>query len=327
MGECDSILAWKAANREFNFVKRCGVLQLLLRGHRGGAVLRYTAAMQERLVLVWLMSALVGCATTAQAPGDKAFQDALRDGSRAPEMIWIPPGHFRMGDIQGDGDFDEQPVHDVDFPHRFAMSRREITVAEFRAFVTSSGYVTEAERDGGCMVQGGKSWHEPKYTQADDHPVVCVSWNDANEYVRWLREQTGKSYRLPTEAEWEYAARGGTSTRFSWGDDIIPNRANCWGCLPPEMFHWTVPVGSFPPNAYGLFDMEGNVWELTSSEWTNAYRGLDESPSTADAKSGTRSIRGGGWFNGPPDIRPANRGGVPPGDRYNTMGIRIVRDP
>ncbi len=270
---------------------------------------------------------LAGCSGAPTRAVDSSFSDVLRDGTPGPEMIWIPAGRFQMGDLQGDGDFDEKPVHDVVIPKPFAMSRREITVGEFRGFVTATSYVTEAERDGGCMVQGGKNWHEPKYTQTDEHPVVCVSWNDANAYVAWLSEQTGKSYRLPTEGEWEYAARGGTATRFSWGDAILPNRANCWGCLPPEMFHWTLPVGSFAPNAFGLFDMEGNVWELTSSEWSDAYRGRDQAPSAFDARSGTRAIRGGGWFNGPPDIRPANRGGVPPGDRYNTMGIRVVRDP
>jgi formylglycine-generating enzyme required for sulfatase activity len=281
-----------------------------------------------RAAPVWASAMLlVACANTPTLDGAASFRDVRRDGLPGPEMVWIPAGRFQMGDLQGDGDFDERPVHEVEIARSFAMSRSEITVREFRDFVTSTGYVTEAERDGGCMVQGGTSWREPKYTQTDEHPVVCVSWNDANAYARWLGEQTGKPYRLPTEAEWEYAARGGTATRYSWGDDVVPGRANCWGCLPPEMFHWTVPVGSFPPNGFGLFDMEGNVWELTSSEWSDRYSGLDQAPSTHGERSGTRAIRGGGWFNGPPDIRPANRGGVPPGDRYNTMGIRIARDP
>lgn len=271
---------------------------------------------------------LAGCSgAPARAVVDTFFSDVLRDGTPGPEMVWIPAGRFQMGDLRGDGDFDEKPVHEVEIPQRFAMSRREITVREFREFVTATSHVTDAERDGGCMVQGGKSWHEPKYTQTDDHPVVCVSWNDANAYVRWLGDQTGKLYRLPTEAEWEYAARAGTTTRFSWGNEVEANRANCWGCVPPEMFHWTLPTGSFAPNAFGLFDMEGNVWELTSSEWKETYLGLDNATSLSEGHAGVRAIRGGGWFNGPPDIRPANRGGVPPRDRYNTMGIRVARDP
>jgi formylglycine-generating enzyme required for sulfatase activity len=285
-----------------------------------------TGSALHTAVLLTGAMVLAACAGARTTEGPVTFRDTGRDGFQGPEMVWIPAGRFRMGDLHGDGDYDEKPVHDVEIARTFAMSRREITVAEFREFVTATAYVTEAERDGGCMVQGGKSWHEPKYSQTGDHPVVCVSWNDANAYVRWLAAQTGKAYRLPTEAEWEYAARGGTATRYSWGDDFVPGRANCWGCLPPEMFHWTVPVGSFPPNAFGLFDLEGNVWELTSSEWSGRYEGLDLAPSTHDERGGTRAIRGGGWFNGPPDIRPANRGGVPPTDRYNTMGIRVVRD-
>lgn len=271
--------------------------------------------------------ALWACGSQPQQPATpQYFRDALTSGASGPEMAWLPAGNFRMGDLQGDGAFDEIPVHDVAINAPFAMSRFEITVQEFRAFVSATGYVTEAELHGGCMIQGGKSWREPKDPQTDHHPVVCVSWNDANAYTRWLSEQSGKTYRLPTEAEWEYAARAGTGTRYTWGDSFIEGRANCWGCAPNAASSWTMPVGSFAPNAFGLFDMQGNVWEWTASEWREAYDGTELRITTLDGNSGLRSIRGGGWFNGGLDLRPANRGSTSPNERYNTMGIRVVRE-
>lgn len=281
----------------------------------------------RRAIAVSLTFALCACVTQPSASAvPQFFRDTLTTGSSGPEMAWIPAGKFRMGDLQGDGAFDEIPVHDVVIARPFAMSRFEITVQEFRTFVRATGYVTEAELHGGCMIQGGKSWHEPKEPQADNHPVICVSWNDANAYTRWLSEQSGKKYRLPTEAEWEYAARAGTTTRYSWGDTFIEQRANCWGCAPNQTSGWTLPVGSFAPNTFGLYDMQGNVWEWTASEWHEVYDGREQQITSLGHNSGVRSIRGGGWFNGEPDIRPANRGSVAPYDRYNTMGIRVVRE-
>lgn len=284
--------------------------------------------MAELKNVLWVCL-LAGCAVQPVVPVGTEFRDTLRDGSPGPAMVWIPAGTFTMGDTLGDDDFDELPAHPVTIRAPLAVGKYEITVAEFRRFVNATGYVTDAERIGFCQIQGGKNWRETRFPQTEDHPVVCVSWNDGMAYARWLAGQTGFNYRLPTEAEWEYAARGGASTRFSWGNDIEPGRANCWGCIPEGEKHWTMPVGSFPPNGFGLHDMAGNVWEMTASEWTRQYDGNElraTDASDASDTSGTRAIRGGGWFNGPPDIRPANRGGVPPTDRYNTMGLRVVRE-
>lgn len=167
----------------------------------------------------------------SSSPGT-VFQDYLKDGGSGPEMVWIPAGHFQMGDIQGDGDSDEKPVHSVSVK-RFAMGKYEVTVGEFRQFVNATGYQTDAEKGDGCWADKDNdgswervkdaNWRKPYFFQNDEQPVVCVSWNDAQAYTQWLTQQTGKQYRLPTEAEWEYVARAGTTTSRYWGND--PNEA------------------------------------------------------------------------------------------------------
>jgi hypothetical protein len=155
-------------------------------------------------------------------PG-KISRDELSDGSKGPETVVISAGRFQMEDIQGGGDSDEKPVHWVSV-NKFAMGRYEVTVKEFRRFVNATRYKTDAEKGKGCRVYEGGSWdykketnwRNPNFSQNDNQPVVCVSWNDAIAYTKWLSEQTGEQYRLPTEAEWEYAARAGTETKYWW---------------------------------------------------------------------------------------------------------------
>jgi formylglycine-generating enzyme required for sulfatase activity len=223
----------------------------------------------------------------------KLFHDRLKDGSLGPKMVWIPAGSFRMGDIHGGGDSDEKPVHEVSI-NRFAMSRTEVTVGEFRRFVDATGYKTEAEKGKNCRTYKNGSWgwvkdvnwRNPNFSQDDNHPVVCVSWTDATAYVEWLSQQTGKQYRLPTEAEWEYAARAGTETTRYWGNepdeacryanvhDRTSKKENGFGWTHhncTDGYAKTAPVGSFKPNDLGLFDMLGNVWEWTCSTVANRY--------------------------------------------------------
>ncbi|RKZ93216.1 MAG: formylglycine-generating enzyme family protein [Candidatus Parabeggiatoa sp. nov. 1] len=232
-------------------------------------------------------------------------------------MVWIPARTFRMGDLQGDGGSDEQPVHEVSVS-RFAMGKYEVTFAEYAKFAEATG------RE--------KAWGVGNY------PVEQVSWDDATAYAAWLSTQTGHTYRLPTEAEWEYAARAGTETRYWWGNDASHEYAN-YG-------HWMLEsdlsslVGSFPANPFGLHDTAGNVWEYTCSEYESRYNGkelvcLDKKYST---DSSTFVARGGSW------IRPLNFGGplvkdaswMPRSavryrrqrtDAYMGYGMRLVRMP
>jgi formylglycine-generating enzyme required for sulfatase activity len=284
------------------------------------------------------------------APG-KVFRDRLKDGSLGPEMVWIPAGRFRMGDIQGSGSSDEKPVHLVNVK-QFAMGKYEVTVGEFQRFVNATGYKTDAEKGGGCYMYDGNNWkavkhvnwRNPNFSQNDNHPVVCVSWNDATAYVKWLSQQTGKPYRLPTEAEWEYATRAGTKTSRYWGND--PNHACRYANVHDKTskkengFRWThhnctdgyantAPVGSFKSNAFGLFDMLGNAWEWMADLWHENYNSAptDGSVWRKGGDSSLRVVRSGAWNTSPRYVRVSYRVGWWQVYRYsyNYVGFRLAR--
>ncbi|RKZ92539.1 MAG: hypothetical protein DRR19_03980 [Candidatus Parabeggiatoa sp. nov. 1] len=275
------------------------------------------------------------------------FRDRLQDGSQGPEMVRIAAGSFRMGDLQGEGSSDEKPVHSVSVA-RFAMGRYEVTVGEFRRFVTATRYKTDAEKENGCYVNKDGSWnyvkdanwHKPYFSQNDNHPVVCVSWNDATAYAAWLSQQTGQTYRLPTEAEWEYAARAGTKTSRYWGNnpDQACRYANVHDNTSKQKnqgFSWThhkctdgyaqtAPVGSFKPNAFNLFDILGNVWEWTCSEYEDNYTGK-ESKCISQKSGSLRALRGGAWNDRPRSVRTASRDRGSHGNRGSNVGLRLAR--
>jgi formylglycine-generating enzyme required for sulfatase activity len=259
----------------------------------------------------------------------KVFKDRLKVGGFAPEMVRIPAGSFRMGDIQGGGYSDEKPVHDVSVD-RFAMGKYEVTVGEYMKFVNDANYKTDAEKQGSCWTYDngwkdvkGANWRNTKFSQNDNHPVVCVSWNDATAYAKWLSNQTGKGYRLPTEAEWEYAARAGTDTKYWWGNDIGKNKANCDGCGSKWDNKSTAPVGSFSANQFGLYDTSGNVWEWTCSEFENKYNGKEKVCVSKNSNK-YRVLRGGAWFNDPRNVRTAYRYWNTPDLRNDSYGFRVV---
>jgi len=260
-------------------------------------------------------------------------------------MVAIPAGSFRMGDIQGRGRADEQPVHRVSV-ERFAMGKYEVTVAEFRSFVKATGHKTDAETRGTCYgyskgwkLVKGVDWRNPGFPQSDKHPVVCVSWNDGVAYAKWLSQETGKQYRLSTEAEWEYAARAGTETAWYWGNDpgkacVYANVADTTGKEkhPEWAIHnctdgyvYTSPAGVFKPNAFGLYDMLGNAWEWNCSEYRPKYGGEEQECVTSDSKAKTMSARGGAWFDGTMRTRSAGRGKASRADRFTDVGLRVVR--
>jgi formylglycine-generating enzyme required for sulfatase activity/tetratricopeptide (TPR) repeat protein len=265
------------------------------------------------------------------------FRDRLQDGSDGPEMVIIPAGQFRMGDIQGTGWKREQPVHEVSV-ESFAMGRYPVTVGEFRRFVEATGYQTEAETDGGAYVwKDGEwqmvkdaNWRNPYFPQEDNQPVVCVSWNDAMAFIGWLNQQTGKEYRLPTEAQWEYAARAGTETDYWWGNDIGENRANCDGSGSQWSNKQTSPVGSFEPNPFGLYDTVGNVWEWTCSEYEEKYSGKElQCIEKINLKSNSCHfvLRGGSWDIDARRTRSAYRYRWQPTGRDRSDGFRLARIP
>ena len=224
----------------------------------------------------------------SRQPGE-TFRDTLRSGGSGPEMVVIPAGSFRMGCVSGVGCNDrEHPVHEVTISQSLAVGKYEVTFAEWDACVAA----------GGCSHRPNDAWGRSR------HPVMRVSWDDVQEYVRWLSSQTGAEYRLLSESEWEYAARAGTSTAYSWGNQIGSGRANCDGCGSQWDDSQTAPVGSFSPNVWGLHDMHGNVWEWVQDCWNGSYSGA---PSNGGAwqqgDCSRRVLRGGSWDDsseGPP---------------------------
>ena len=232
-----------------------------------------------------------------------------------PEMVRIPGGSFEMGCVSGKTCTNrEKPVHRITIK-AFEMGKYEVTFDEWDACVAGGGC--------GGYKPAGWGWGRGK------RPVINVSWDDAQSYVKWLSGETGKTYRLLSEAEWEYAARAGTRAAYAWGNSIGKNKANCDGCDSRWDNKKTAIVGSFKPNRFGLYDMHGNVWELTKDCWHKNYKGAPKDGSVwLSANSGDcakRVLRGGSWNNEPQDLRSAYRNWNPSGTRYDYYGFRIAR--
>jgi formylglycine-generating enzyme required for sulfatase activity len=192
----------------------------------------------------------------------------------------------------------------------FAVSKFEVTFAEWDA-------CTAARACPKTVANWGR----------EQMPVINVTWHDATDYARWLSRSTGKMYRLLTEAEWEYAARAGTTSRYSWGDDPGKGNANCAGCGSLWGYQQTAPVGQFKPNAFGLYDMHGNVWQWCEDVWHETYHGAptDGSAWLEGGDGSQRVVRGGSWINYPLSLRAANRIGLTPAFRSSDIGFRLAR--
>ncbi|MEI7868587.1 MAG: SUMF1/EgtB/PvdO family nonheme iron enzyme [Candidatus Methylumidiphilus sp.] len=247
-----------------------------------------------------------------------------------PEMVSLPGGEFWMGSDKKDDPmaFDyELPRHKV-MVKPFYIGKYEVTVGEYAAFVKATNRQSQ-----GCYVHSvsglskdaSKSWSDPGFQQTDRNPVVCVSHEDAEAYVSWLKEKTRKPYRLPTEAEWEYAARAGSTTRFPFGDDEsqLPEYAWC----SANSANGTHPVGKLKPNAWGLHDMLGNVWEWVEDAWHKSYAGAptDGSAWAATEAGAGRVLRGGSWSSFAWYCRSASRNDLPPVYQYFNTGFRCAR--
>jgi formylglycine-generating enzyme required for sulfatase activity len=306
--------------------------------------------------------------TVAELPGPAAAEHAIaasspsivtfHDCAGCPEMVVIPAGSFIMGSPADEPGFFmiEGPQRRVSI-RQFAAGKFDVTRGEWAAFVLATKRFTPA----GCAWspsykgEADASWQHLGFAQDATHPVVCVSWDDAQEYVRWLTQRTGRTYRLLTEAEWEYAARAGTTTPYPWGSAASHENANygldkcCGTGLASGRDRWvyTSPVGSFPPNAFGLYDMHGNVLQWVQDCFAPSYDGLPADGSafetvlqlklTGDLSemSGTNScayrmLRGGDWGDPPAMIRSAFRNfGPPPGalvQGTGGAGFRVATD-
>lgn len=238
----------------------------------------------------------------------------FRDCPECPEMVVVPAGSFMMGTSPGDKYQwkNESPRHRVTIPRPFAVGKYEVTFAEWDACVTA----------GGC---GGHRPNDRGWGRGRS-PVIDVSWKDAQAYVRWLSRKAGKQYRLLSEAEWEYAARAGTTTPFHFGRTISTSQANYAGSANGVYRRKTVPVGSFPANAFGLHDVHGNVWEWVADCWNKSYRGAPTDGSAwTSGNCAIRVLRGGSWSSFPRNLRSANRLKLRAGVRFKSFGFRVAR--
>jgi len=247
---------------------------------------------------------------------------AFRDCAKCPEMVVLPAGSFRMGapDDEPDRNANEGPQRLVTIARPFAVGKFEVTFAEWEACVAG----------GGC--KGNRNPADEGWGK-DKQPVINVSWDDAQEYVAWLSRATGKSYRLLTEAEWEYAARAGTASPFAAGAKITPEQANFQTAFKDdgesregEYREQAIKVGSFAPNAFDLHDMHGNVWEWVQDNWHEDYTGAPTNGAVVPGGDATMRVkRGGGWYSLAVEVRSASRQGDQPDHRGADIGFRVAR--
>ena len=251
---------------------------------------------------------LLGQTALANEPGS-----VIRDCDACPEMVVVPAGTFRMGDLTGGGDVDEAPVREVRIPRPFAIARYETTFAQWDACAEAG-----ACRQGVSDIGFGRG----------ERPVMLVAWEDAQAFAGWLSEMTGKRFRLPSEAEWEYAARAGSETRYPWGDAVGRGNANCDECGSRWDDERTAPVGSLPANAFGIHDMVGNLYEWVQDCGQYSYEGAPSDGSAIEpgVECRLRMMRGGSWLSLPRASRPANRVRNPVGFHDINVGFRMARN-
>lgn len=306
---------------------------------------------------IFILSIALSILPNAQCQERRVF----RDCADCPEMVVIPAGSFTMG-----SPVSEEGRSEMEGPQRrvqirsFAAGKFDVTRGEWAAFASA----TKRPVKKGCSWSGGAtrnrpdpetSWNHLNFPQDDRHPIVCVTWGDAQDYARWLSARTGHQYRLLTEAEWEYAARAKTDTLFSWGSTASHESANygaetcCTGLASGrDQWEYTSPVGAFPANAFGLHDMHGNVLQWLQDCFSPSYAGLPIDGSayeksvelqmsgpfskmTGTSSCSYRMLRGGDWGNPPRMIRSAFRNfGPGPGStieeyRSGGVGFRVAR--
>lgn len=311
--------------------------------------------MSATLLIRLLAAGCAALAATLLPDATRAAAASFRDCDSCPQMMPVPAGQFMMGAAPGEEERENlsEPFRHRSQPQRlvkvqpFTAGKFEVTRGEYRAFADATGHRSE-----GCFAWTGaafeldarRNWRNTGYGQDDTHPVVCVSWDDANTYTRWLSQKTGKPYRLLTEAEWEYAARAGARTARFWGDDAsqICDYANgadqaAVAQLPAarlwdsaachDRYAYTAPAGSYRANAFGLHDMLGNVGEWTQDCWNANYNDAPADQQAWTAGDCTlRAVRGGAWDDAPVGLRTAYRVGSPTTIRLYSRGFRVARE-
>ncbi len=279
----------------------------------------------------------------------------MGSGESAEETAHVAEKYYGTKTWKADDFKKEFPQHRVRITNPFYLGTYHVTRGQFRRFVKDMGYKTDAEKGDKPGANGFDpekqdylpnekySWQNTGFPQTDEHPVVCVSWNDAVAFCKWLGKKEGKTYRLPTEAEWEYACRAGTTTRYYSGDDpeTLANVANVadptfkakfpdcyWTIKASDGYAFTAPVGQFKPNAFGLYDMHGNAWQCCADWYGEDYYAKSPIHDPKGPGSGSRRVgRGGSFADGPLSTRSAHRAGSSPDARSNVGGFRVAMTP
>jgi formylglycine-generating enzyme required for sulfatase activity len=242
---------------------------------------------------------------------------------KIPELVAISPGAFSMG--LANARPEEQPVHTIEID-AFEIGRYEVTNKEYEVFANATGYVTQSEKENSSV-----TWRSYFTSERENYPVVLVSWQDANAYCKWLSDVTNKNFRLPTEAEWEYAARGGATTKYPWGDEIDPDQANYdseqkRGLIAGVALENVEPVDSYEANGYGLFNVSGNVAEWCQDWYEEDYYKKSPSKNPQGSEKGLfKVIRGGGWASQADACRISRRNSNSPTFAVPYLGFRIVK--
>jgi formylglycine-generating enzyme required for sulfatase activity len=294
----------------------------LVTGETFGSVVAQSSQRASCRVQKFIAGALAATALTAWFVVHAGAAEALRPGQAfrdcndgCPEMVVVPAGSYMMG---SDHEFSRGPRHPVTIKQPLAVGKFEVSFAEWQACVAGGGCKSNQDK---IAVWKLESWVR------SENPAVMVTWPDAKDYVAWLSKKTAKTYRLLTEAEWEYVARAGTTTAYSWGDEIGQGNANCVGC-GSQWDDKIAPVGSFKPNAFGIHDMHGNVWE-----WVEDCYHLDFENAPGDGSAWTtncdypdaRVMRGGGFLHDPDALRSTVRSNRSFDNEADGLGFRVAR--
>jgi formylglycine-generating enzyme required for sulfatase activity len=277
-------------------------------------------------------------ATPKSAPMATTAKEPFRDCDDCPLMVALPAGSFTMGSTEAERKWaveqgtkqewvdGEKPQHFVQIAQPFAVGQYEVTIGQFKTFVHATGHDMAGGcwglKDGQWKNDTSRNWLAPGFEQTDNDPVTCVSWDDAKAFVDWLRNTTDQHYQLLSEAEWEYAARAGTTTRYAWGDNPPTREQANFGNNVGK----TSEVGSYPANPWGLYDMNGNVWEWVEDCWNDSYQGAPSDGSAwTSGNCSRRVLRGGSWYFRPENLRSAYRLWNYSGIGFIDFGFRVAR--
>lgn len=307
------------------------------------------------ILLAWFFGHRSSQTETARSPAPQPLPvsppaapvpgSVIRDCPTCPFMTVLPSGRFQQGSASGSSGSTsfEYPQHAVDIGHPIVMSTNDVTVGEFREFITATGRDMQGcdTYDGEWQHRPNASWTDPGFTQGTTHPVTCVSWNDAVAYAQWLSAKSGHRYRLPSASEWEYASRAGGDEVAPWkssaagacadanvADQSAARRYPGWTVFPcDDGYVNTAPVGSFKPNAFGLNDMLGNVFQWTGDCWRDDYSGAPTDGSArGDGDCTEHEMRGGSWFSSPAYVNASYRNHFAADYRTSSVGFRLVRE-